>query len=135
MTKRQKTTKAQHYTARLNPIHELDAVVMKVIEYWKGEGVTFKQLIMDRISRIDLQVTPEIYTRETEMVNAQLIESLLERYTDNLLSELEKRGIQTATLKNADEGAGGSTPFSKRFSQGFLARQQQTKGDSGDDDQ
>lgn len=126
---RQKTSQAKHYAARLNPIHELEKRVMDVIEYWEKQGVNFKQLIVDRIGRVDLHLTPEIYARETGNEN-RAIELLLERYTEHLLTELEKRGVKTGDISSSDENEDeNNSPFSRKIAQGFMARQRQTLGD------
>lgn len=122
---RQKTSKAKHYAARLNPIHDIEKRVMDIIDYWEKQGINFKQLIVDRIARVDLELTPETYVQEAP----HSIDALLERYTEHLLTELEKRGVQTATLSKPDDETEGASQFSRKIAQGFMARQRQTLGD------
>lgn len=114
-----KTSQAKIYTARLNPIHDNEAQVIKAIEDWSAQGVNFKQLIVDRILRVDVGIQPT-----TQNANVS-IENLLSRYTEHLLAELERRGIQTGGLQQSDSepSDGEVSPFMRKFAKGFLERQ------------
>lgn len=125
MTKRQKTTKAVHKTARLNPIHKLEREVLEVIAYWESKGVNFKQLVVDRIGRYDKELTPEFFVTEYADDNN---EELLKRYTDYLLEELKTTGYQPSG-RGQQEVGGDNTGFSLKLAQGFQARRKQGQGD------
>ena len=126
MSKRQKTTQAVHKTARLNPIHKLERDVLEVIEYWERNGVNFKQLVVDRIARYDMNLTPEIYVNEVAPDSST--EELLQRYTDYLLEELKTTGVQTGSNEQA-QSEGDNGAFSKRLAEGFAARRKKGHGD------
>lgn len=124
---RQKTSQAETYSARLNPIHDIERRVLTVIQYWEDQGVNFKQLVVDRIARYDLELTPEMFARETAAGTSST--QLLERFTEHLLDELQRRGVQMGTVTQGDTSEESMTPFAKRFAEGFLARQRKSLGD------
>jgi hypothetical protein len=127
MTKRQKTSQAVHKTARLNPINPLERRVLEVILYWEGKGINFKQLVVDRLSRVDLELTPEIFAKDSAL-HGLSIESVLQQYSEYLLDELRKQGFSTPMQSTPQEDADNGT-FSQNLASGFLARKRQARGD------
>lgn len=127
MTKRQKTSRAVHKTARLNPINELERRALEVIEYWEGKGINFKQLVVDRLARVDLELTPEIFAKDNAL-NGLSIEGVLQQYSEYLLDELRKQGFSTPAQSTPQEDTDNGT-FSQNLASGFLARKRQARGD------
>lgn len=132
MKKRQKTTQARHYTARLNPINPQEKRIMEVIEYWQNQGVNFKQLVVDRLSRVDLELTPELFAKDNSMHNLSL-EDVLQQYSDYLLDELRTQGFTSPTRAQTDDSdddsEGDNGAFSRNLMSGFLARKRKATGD------
>lgn len=92
---RQKTSKAKVFGMRLNPItSEIDAQVMRAIEYWSGQGYSFKQLACDRILRVE-GFTPEMFSNEYRQpaLTEQSVRELLKDFALDVLQLARDEGI------------------------------------------
>lgn len=127
---RQKTTKAEIHCARFNPIHPEELRVIEAINYWKERGFNFKQLVTDRILRVE-GVPPEFYGNQHEVTSeaiAGVIEPLLERFAQEIIEQLRAQGVAVQGHELSNDDLRPST-FAKTFASSFMKRQQQGLGD------
>lgn len=118
---RQKTSRAEFYTARLNPIHPEEAKAIEFIERHERNGYNFKQIIVDAINRAE-GVTPEMFAKDS---NTQLasIGNLLEEKLREFAHQLLSNGA--ISLSSPEEVKQEHvTKFTRNFVKGLQQRQQ-----------
>jgi len=127
---RPKTTKAETFAVRLNPeTSEQDRVTLEIIQKLQDEGWKFKQIVQDAILFAGGR-TPEMFSKVAGPNLLGSIESLLERFADDLFSELRRRGTGNLPDEETDTEGISATPFAKKFTKSFMQRQAK----SGDDE-
>lgn len=119
---RPKSSEAQVFSLRLNPIHPQEEKLIGIIEDWKGQGYDFKTLVSDRIFRAE-GIKPESYSVERilpEMM-ANALEPLLERFAEHIIQQLHAGGVTTSSSEQ--EYGEAPSQLAKNFARSFVQRQ------------
>lgn len=119
---RPKSSEAQVFSLRLNPIHPQEEKLIGIIEGWKEQGYDFKTLVSDRIFRAE-GVKPESYSVERilpEMM-ANALEPLLERFAEHIIQQLHTAGVTNSSSEQ--EYGEAPSQLAKNFARSFVQRQ------------
>lgn len=126
---RPKSSEAEVFSLRLNPIHPQEARLIEIIKGWKEKGYDFKALVSDRIFRAE-GVKPERYSVERMLpeMMANALEPLLERFAEHIIQQLHAGGITTL---NGEESEYTEAPsqLAKNFARSFVQRQRKALGE------
>lgn len=126
MAKREKTTKAEYRSMRINPeTSKEDADTLEIIERLEKQGYNFKQIAQDAILRAG-GAKPEMYSKNPSGFILGSIEDMLSRFASELIGSM-RGGAGRARFEEIPEDADIS-PFASKFAQSFIQRQE-TKGE------
>jgi hypothetical protein len=118
---RQKTTQAEHFSARLNPVTSPeDRAALEIIHDLEDKGYNFKQIVVDAILKASGH-TPEMFARHNPSDLLLGIENLLERFTGEIIGQIRQGNISLDDIADAD--ANGNSPFMQNFTKSFVQRQ------------
>lgn len=120
-----KYTQAVYKSMRLNPATSAeDQRTLEIIKDLESQGYTFKQIAQDAILRT-MGYTPEMFSTVQTTPSMSGIENMLTRFADELLTKIDTGGYKAVT--RSQEGDGGDvSPFTRKFAQSFMERQQRT---------
>lgn len=128
---RQKTTKADIYSARLNPIaqnpREIEAV--RLIEEAIARGFNFKQIVVDAVLFANGR-TPEMFdgqTPEFDISSASL--ALINATVKAALKNARFSGNANVLEDDEESDDQELSDFTKNFAQGFIQRRKSAHGD------
>lgn len=118
---REKTSQAEIYHARLNPINPEEAIALEYIRAAEGNGINFKQVVVDAINA-RAGATPEMFARNGGIVEyAKSTEAMFKQFAEQLIAELRQSGgIQMNNPQSAEEPV---SRFAKSFASGLRKRQ------------
>ena len=125
MAKREKTTKAENRTMRINPeTSQQDADTLAIIKQLEAQGYNFKQIAQDAILRANGH-QPEMYSKNPSGFILGSIEDMLSRFASEVISNVRGSGGRGKSEEINDEE--DVTPFANKLAQSFIQRQK-TKG-------
>lgn len=121
------------YSFRLNPNYPQDKDAIDLIDNWKVEGYSTRQIMTDAIlSRGGKR--PQMYAVEEDDRTLQLLgafDNMLTKFGEELLQELQSRVGTMAASKDDSMGEDvqDDSAWVQNFTKGFIARQAQAIGD------
>lgn len=134
-----KTSKAEHRSARFNPIHEDEAKALEIIRFYEELGTSFKRLVVAAILEYEGH-DPSLLQPKQPIVHVDVdvnqftgqMQGLLERFADEIIRHF-KKGTPSRRQQSVDEDEDDeTTQFAKNFARGFIQRQQQGLGEDDD---
>jgi hypothetical protein len=128
---KEKTTKAEYYTMRLNPVtSEEDRATLEIIKAKEKQGYPFKKLAQDAILRY-ADYTPEMFSKSPSGNILGGLEDLLTRFAHEIVGELRGGGIKSEINGDTDDEdpRQSTTPFARTLARSFMQRQQERVGD------
>lgn len=118
---REKTSQAEHFSARLNPITSPeDRAALEIIHDLEGKGYNFKQIVVDAILRVSGH-TPEMFSRHNPSDLLLGVENLLERFAGEIVGQIKQGNITLEDIPGTD--VSGNSPFMQNFTKSFVQRQ------------
>lgn len=134
---RLKSSKAENFSMRLNPIHPQEASAMEHLEKCKNNGYDFKATVVDALNRAAGK-TPEMFApANSQMAQfAGIVEVMLNSFATELVSKLGTGEVKV--FHKPEENSkhpNGITAFTRNFVNGFQQRQSQTVGHVEEDDE
>lgn len=118
---REKTSQAEHFSARLNPVTSPeDRAALEIIHDLEGKGYNFKQIVVDAILKASGH-TPEMFAKHNPADLLLGVENLLERFTGEIIGQIRQGNVSLDELTDADEH--GNSPFMQNFTKSFVRRQ------------
>jgi len=121
---RQKTSKADVLSVRLNPIHPEQKKVLDIIADKVQRGATPKDVVVTAILRYG-HYEPTVFLHEQSMHEERLAKLLAEAVVA-AIGDVRKR---PALLVEDDDDGGEVSRYAKNLAKGFLSRRQQALGD------
>lgn len=118
---REKTSQAEHFSARLNPVTSPeDRAALEIIHDLEGQGYNFKQIVVDAILKASGH-TPEMFAHHNPSDLLLGVENLLERFAGEIVGQIRQGNITLEDIPGAD--ASGNSPFMQNFTKSFVQRQ------------
>lgn len=126
----EKTSRSRFFTARINPATSAaEARAIEIIDHYTAQGVSFKQLVVDRIVQHEGEAV--LFAKPTAgTLTITQMQALLSEFSTQLIARIGERG----TLADGDDSAADAqtetlNSFQSAFLGGFLKRQGSLTGD------
>lgn len=131
---RQKSSKAIRRTIYINPQSDArQEAAVEILLDLEAQGYNVSHIFVERLLRsegIDPAYLPTPQSYVAQVIIAEM-QTMLERYTDDIMQELKRRGVAVTDENGADIDTvddDGVSKFARNLARGFIKRQQQSGG-------